>query len=78
MRLHELLKLSPGSKIGFEVDPRNPVDVLVNGRLVARGTAVVMEGHYGVRIAEIVANREPAPSGSAHMASLGVERDSRA
>ena len=34
--------------------PDDPVDLLVNGRLVARGQVVVVSGCYGVRVSEVV------------------------
>jgi hypothetical protein len=35
--------------------------VLVNGRVVARGEAVMVQGNYGVRVSEIVSRRERLP-----------------
>jgi len=53
MPLGELKKLGPGSVIEFGPAPQNSVEVLVNGRVVARGLAVFVDGNYGVRITEI-------------------------
>ena len=36
----------------------NPVDVMVSGKVVARGEVVVIEGNYGVRVTEIVSTSE--------------------
>jgi flagellar motor switch protein FliN/FliY len=58
MLLRDLVKLAPGSVIEFGRRPENPVEILVNGRVVARGSAVVVQGNYGVRISEIVAQRD--------------------
>jgi len=58
MALGELKKLAPGSVIEFGTAPTNSVEVVVNGRAVARGVAVVVDGNYGVRITEIVSPRE--------------------
>ena len=58
MLLRDLLNLKPGSVIDFNRPPTDPVEVLVNGRVVARGVAVVVQGNYGVRISEIIATRE--------------------
>ena len=38
--------------------PDDPVDVLINGRLVARGEVVVVSGNYGVRVTEVVSAAE--------------------
>jgi len=54
MSLDELTKLGPGSMIDLGRSPDDPVDVLVNGRLVARGEVVVVAGNYGVRVLEVM------------------------
>jgi flagellar motor switch protein FliN/FliY len=53
MSLHSLTRLAPGSIIDLGRSPDDPVDILVNGRLVARGEVVVVSGNYGVRIVEV-------------------------
>jgi flagellar motor switch protein FliN len=53
MLLRDLLKLTAGSIIEFNRSLENPVEILVNKRIVARGSAIVVEGNYGVRIAEV-------------------------
>jgi len=54
--MKEVLKLTTGSIVELDRDVNDPVEVLVNQRLVARGEVVVVEGNYGVKIQEI-ANR---------------------
>ena len=54
MTLESLARLGPGSMIDLERSPDDPVDLLVNGRLVARGQVVVVSGCYGVRVNEVV------------------------
>ena len=54
MTLLSLTRLAPGSIIDLGRSPDDPVDVLVNGRLVARGEVVVVSGNYGVRIVEVI------------------------
>jgi flagellar motor switch protein FliN len=54
MTLESLAKLGPGSMIDLDRSPDDPVDLLVNGHLVARGQVVVVSGCYGVRISEVV------------------------
>lgn len=58
MTLHEVIDLNPGSVIDFGQSVEEPVEVLVNGRVVARGDAVMVQGNYGVRISEIESRRE--------------------
>jgi len=54
MTLAALTRLAPGSIIDLGRSPDDPVDVLVNGRLVARADVVVVGGNYGVRIVEVI------------------------
>ena len=49
-----LSRLGPGSLVELSRQPDDPVDVLINGRLVARGEVVVVGGNYGVRVTEVV------------------------
>jgi len=52
--LRELLALDTGSVVELDRSAESPVDVLVNGRLVARGEVVVIDGEFGVRFTSIV------------------------
>ena len=54
LRVSELLALEPGSVIGLERAAGSPVDLLVNGSLFARAEVIVQDGHYAVRITELV------------------------
>ena len=54
LSLHSLTRLAAGSIIDLGRSPDDPVDVLVNGRLIARGEVVVVAGNYGVRIVEVI------------------------
>lgn len=58
MTLEALTRLGPGSVIDLGRSPDDPVDVLVNGRLVARAEVVVVGGNYGVRILEVVSTAD--------------------
>ena len=51
--LREILELNPGSVVDLDRQVKEPVDLLLDGRLVARGEVVVMDGNYGVRLTEI-------------------------
>jgi flagellar motor switch protein FliN/FliY len=55
MTVRDLLALTPGSVIELDRAAGTPVDVLVNGTLIARGEVVVIDEEFGIRIAEIVA-----------------------
>jgi flagellar motor switch protein FliN/FliY len=54
--MKDVLKLTTGSIIELDRDVNEPVEVLVNHCLIARGEVVVVDGNYGVRIQQI-ANR---------------------
>lgn len=54
MTVRDLLALTPGSVIELDRAAGSPVDVLVNGTLIARGEVVVIDEEFGIRIAEIV------------------------
>jgi len=58
MPIHEILALGPGSiiEVGHLVD--EPVELLVNDKLIARGDVVVVDEKFGLRITEIVSPRE--------------------
>lgn len=54
MMVREVLDLGTGSIVEVDKAAGEPVDVMVNGRLVARGEVVVIEDNFGVRITEIL------------------------
>ena len=54
MSIRDILDLGSGSIVELDRVAGEPVDLLVNGRLVARGEVVVIEDNFGVRITEIV------------------------
>ena len=58
MTIQDLLALGPGSVIELDKVAGEPLDILVNGRLVARGEAVVVNDKFGVRITDIVSPSE--------------------
>lgn len=59
MHLDEILKLRKGSVVALEKLAGDPVDVYVNGRLVARGEVLVLNDNFCVRIAELVGSDSP-------------------
>ena len=58
MSIQDLLNMSPGSVIELDKVAGEPLDFMVNGRLVARGEAVVVNDKFGVRITDIVSPSE--------------------
>jgi len=54
MELEELLKLRRGSVVSLDKLAGDPVDVYVNGRLIARGEVLVLNDNFCVRAAELI------------------------
>lgn len=54
MTVGEILALTIGSVIELDRIAGSPVDVLVNGTLIARGEVVVVDEEFGVRVSEVV------------------------
>jgi flagellar motor switch protein FliN/FliY len=54
MQVQQLLKLGRGAVVELDRKVGEPVDILVNGRLVARGEVVVVEDKIGVTMTEII------------------------
>lgn len=58
MQIKKILALGEGSIIELEKLAGEPVDLLVNGKLIAKGEVVVIDENFGVRITEIVSPHE--------------------
>jgi flagellar motor switch protein FliN len=53
-QIRDVLALAPGSIVELDRPAGEPVDLLVNGRLIARAEVVVVDENFGVRITDIV------------------------
>ena len=84
MTIGETLKLGPGSIVSLNRLAGEPVDLLVNGKPIARGEVVVIDEEFGLRITDIVAaaqrvdaaeegGRAPAPSAPLDPALAGEQ-----
>jgi flagellar motor switch protein FliN/FliY len=51
--LRDVLDLASGSVIELDRDVDDPVELLLDGKVIARGEAVIVDGNYGLRITEI-------------------------
>jgi flagellar motor switch protein FliN/FliY len=60
--IRDILELGPGSVVELDKLAGEPVDVLVNGKLIAKGEVVVIDENFGVRVTEIVSPIERASS----------------
>jgi len=58
MLIHDLLQLGQGSVIELDKLAGEPLEILVNQRLIARGEAVVINEKFGVRITDIISPTE--------------------
>ena len=56
-RLKDVLNFSNGTVVELDKQSDAPVDIIVNGQLIARGEVVVIDDNFGVRISEIVNTR---------------------
>lgn len=54
MNIESILKMGPGAVVELDKLAGEPVDVLVNDRLIARGEVVVIDDRFGVRITDIL------------------------
>jgi flagellar motor switch protein FliN/FliY len=57
MTVRDLLALTPGAVVELDRAAGSPVDVLVNGTLIARGEVVVIDEEFAIRISEIIGTR---------------------
>ncbi|MDQ6663973.1 MAG: flagellar motor switch protein FliN [Acidobacteriota bacterium] len=66
--IRDVLKLTTGSIVELNRTVTEPVEVIVNDCVIARGEVVVVEGNYGVRIRQIISREERFRTGtiSAH------------
>jgi len=51
--LRDVLELSSGSVVELDRQVDDPVELLLDGRVIARGEAVIVDGNYGLRVTEI-------------------------
>jgi flagellar motor switch protein FliN/FliY len=58
MTVREILGLGPGTVVELDRAAGAPVDVVVNGTLIARGEVVVIDEEFGIRVTEIVSTPE--------------------
>ncbi|MGL5698223.1 MAG: flagellar motor switch protein FliN [Kluyvera sp.] len=58
MTIKELLRLSQGSVVSLEGLAGEPLDILINGYLIAQGEVVVISDKFGIRITDIITPSE--------------------
>jgi flagellar motor switch protein FliN/FliY len=58
MKLEEVLRIAPGAILELDRTEEEPLEVLANGRVIARGQVVVVDERFGLRITEIGSSSE--------------------
>ena len=58
LTIRELVSLAEGSVVALDRAATEPLDVLVNGTLVAHGEIVVVDGRFGVRLTDVISPAE--------------------
>jgi flagellar motor switch protein FliN/FliY len=58
LALRDVLKLNSGSIVELNRTISDPVEIIVNNCVIARGEVVVVEGNYGVRIQQVISREE--------------------
>lgn len=53
LTLGDLCRLKSGALLELDRESHEPADILVNGKVVAHGEIVTIDGHYGVRITDV-------------------------
>ena len=72
MTIRETLALGPGSIVTLNRLAGEPVDLLVNGKPIARGEVVVIDEEFGLRVTEVVASETAAAEEATAPAELPV------
>ena len=57
--LKEILDLGPGSVLELDREIQDPADLLLDGKLIARGEVVMVNGNYGLRVIQIFTDTQP-------------------
>ncbi len=70
--LRDIARLGGGSVVELDCSPDDPVDIIVNDRLIAQGEIVIVGGNYGVRITRIASPSQSASEGKAEVDLLGL------
>ncbi len=58
MAIRDLLQLGQGSILELDKPAGEPLEILVNNRLVARGEVVVINERFGIRLTEVISPQE--------------------
>ena len=73
LQIREVLKLNTGSVIELNRLIHEPVDLVINDSVIARGEVVVVDGNYGVRIIQLASREDRIRTGIASAASIRTD-----
>ncbi|MCD6308993.1 MAG: flagellar motor switch protein FliN, partial [Candidatus Latescibacteria bacterium] len=62
IQIRDVLELGPGKIIELDKLAGEPVDLLVNGKLLAKGEVVVVDENFGVRITDLISPKDRVKS----------------
>ena len=62
--LRDIAQLGNGAVVELDCSPNDPVEIVVNDRIIALGEVVVVAGNYGVRITKIPSRQEDSQTES--------------
>jgi len=62
MSVKEILEIRQGSLIELDRQAGDPVDIMVNGQLIAKGDVVIIDDDFGVRVTEILSEKGRMPN----------------
>jgi flagellar motor switch protein FliN/FliY len=60
MLLRDVLALGAGAVVELDTNLNSPVDLLLDGRVVAQGEVVVVDGNYGLRVTQVLDSAPPS------------------
>jgi flagellar motor switch protein FliN/FliY len=58
MLLRDIIELCSGSVVELDRRVEEPVELLIDGRLIAQGEVVIVEGNYGLRVTQVATQRD--------------------
>jgi flagellar motor switch protein FliN len=75
--LRDIAQLANGAVVELDCSPDDPVEIIVNDRVIAHGEVVEVAGNYGVRITKIGSRREDQETESSPSDLISLSRQLR-
>ena len=75
--LRDIAQLANGAVVELDCSPDDPVEIIVNDRVIAHGEVVEVAGNYGVRITKIGSRREDQETESSPLDLISLSRQLR-